>query len=71
MFAELLKMIRESEDDDITGVLEFLIKMYSTEIGDVAWELCVHLVRSGESRVGAVSYVLEGEVRGVGLEGRG
>ena len=41
-------MIRESEDDDITGVLEFLIKMYSTEIGDVAWELCVHLVRRGE-----------------------
>ena len=55
MFAELLKMIRESEDDDITGVLEFLIKMYSTEIGDVAWELCVHLVRSGKGRVGAVS----------------
>ena len=23
-------------------------KMHSTEIGDVAWELCVHLVRRGE-----------------------
>ena len=55
VFAELLKMIRESEDDDITGVLEFLIKMYSTEIGDVALDLCVHLVRSGEGGIGAVS----------------
>ena len=52
MLTELLKMIRESEDDDITGVLEFLIKMYSTEIGDVAWELCVHLARVGRT-VGA------------------
>ena len=37
-------MIRESENDDLTGVLEFLIKVYSSDIGDVAVELCAHLV---------------------------
>ena len=44
VFSDLLKMIKESENDDVTSVLEFLIKVYSTDIIDVAIDLCTQLV---------------------------
>jgi hypothetical protein len=40
---ELLKMIKESENDDVTSVLEYLIKVYGADIGDVAIDLCTQL----------------------------
>ena len=45
--AELLVVIREIhlENDDLTSVLEELIKTYSDQIGDVAVSLCANLVR--------------------------
>ncbi len=38
-------MIRETENDELTGVMEELIETYSDEIGDVAVNLCASLVR--------------------------
>ena len=43
-FAELLVVIKETENDDLTGVLEELIDTYPHQIGDVAVGLCQHLV---------------------------
>lgn len=42
--AELLVVIKETENDDLTGVLEELIDTYPHQIGDVAVGLCQHLV---------------------------
>ena len=42
--AELLMVIKETENDDLTGVLEELIDTYPHQIGDVAVGLCQHLV---------------------------
>ncbi len=38
-------MIRETENDELTGVMEELIETYSDDIGDVAVNLCASLVR--------------------------
>lgn len=40
---ELLVVIKETENDDLTGVLEELIDTYPHQIGDVAVGLCQHL----------------------------
>ncbi len=37
-------MIRETENDELTGVMEELIETYSDQIGDVAVSLCASLV---------------------------
>ena len=42
--SELLVVIKETENDDLTGVLEELIDTYPHQIGDVAVGLCQHLV---------------------------
>ena len=44
LFTELLVVIKETENDDLTGVLEELIDTYPHQIGDVAVGLCQHLV---------------------------
>ena len=41
---ELLVVIRETENDELTSVMEELIETYSDQIEDVAVELCVSLV---------------------------
>ena len=41
---ELLKVIKETENDDLTEVLQELIETYSDDIADVAIELCSTLV---------------------------
>ena len=43
--AELLVVIRETDNDDFTSVLQELIETYSDQIGDVAMSLCANLVR--------------------------
>ena len=43
--AELPVIIRETENDDLTSVLQELIETYSDQIGDVAVSLCANLVR--------------------------
>ncbi len=43
--AELLVVIRETENDDLTSVMQELIETYSEQIGDVAVDLCANLVR--------------------------
>ncbi len=42
--SELLKVIKETENDDLTEVLQELIETYSDNIADVAVELCSTLV---------------------------
>ena len=41
---ELLVVIRETENDELTSVMEELIETYSDQIGDVAVSLCASLV---------------------------
>ena len=41
---ELLVVIRETENDELTSVMEELIETYSDQIEDVAVGLCVSLV---------------------------
>ena len=41
---ELLVVIKETENDDLTNVLQELIETYADEIGDVAVSLCQELV---------------------------
>ena len=45
--AELLVVIRETENDDLTSILPELMETYSDQIGDVhvAVSLCANLVR--------------------------
>ncbi len=44
-------MIRETENDELTGVMEELIETYSEQIGDVAVSLCTSLVREHVMRL--------------------
>ena len=37
-------VIRETENDDLTSVMQELIETYSDQIGDVAVSLCANLV---------------------------
>lgn len=38
-------VIRETENDDLTSVMQELIETYTEQIGDVAVDLCANLVR--------------------------
>ena len=43
---ELLVVIKETENDDLTNVMQELIETYADQIGDVAVNLCQELVCS-------------------------
>ena len=47
---ELLVVIRETENDELTSVMEELIETYSDQIGDVAVSLCASLVSKSPQR---------------------
>ncbi len=38
-------VIKETENDDLTNVMQELIETYADQMGDVAVELCKELVR--------------------------
>jgi len=42
---ELLKVVRETENEDLTGVLQKFVCAYGEEITPLAVEITTHLVR--------------------------
>jgi len=43
-YTELLVVIRETENGDLTNVMQELIETYAEQIGDMAVSLCASLV---------------------------
>jgi hypothetical protein len=42
---ELLTIIRETENDDLTSVMQKIVCTYTEELMPIAAEICQHLVR--------------------------
>ena len=47
---ELLKVVRETENEDLTGVLQKFVCAYGEEITPLAVEITTHLVRHHRDR---------------------
>jgi hypothetical protein len=45
---ELLEVIRETENDDLTGVMQKLVCTYVEQVSDIAVEMTQHLARTFE-----------------------
>ena len=46
-FSELLKIIGETESDDLTSVMQKIVCVYQEQIAPLALEICTHLVSIG------------------------
>ena len=44
---ELLHIVRETENDDVTNVIQKMICEYSQEVASIAVDMTQHLVRLG------------------------
>lgn len=45
---ELLHIVRETENDDVTNVIQKMICEYSQEVASIAVDMTQHLVRMGK-----------------------
>lgn len=42
---EILNVVRETKNDDLTNTLQKIISVYQEELADLAVDMCQHLVR--------------------------
>jgi hypothetical protein len=53
---ELLTIIRETENDDLTSVMQKIVYTYTEQLMPIAVEICQHLVKY---QIWGISYIIE------------